>query len=212
MSDIEFWKSTPAKIFALLDYHSSVENPQDVKNKKLNNESLPKMTPEIFKQWSRQLSLDHFILNDWRNKMAGKTKNVGNIESKLLLDTKDFEQGVTRTEKRLLKLTGDFIKTQQNINGSLRNLNATFKENTDEISKRVGKVKDAVNGLNEANKGYSKNIVVAISSMEKSVVAELSKISQAFKELKVVSNENFDKGIKTLDRSVKQSSNNIKVS
>ena len=144
--------------------------------------------------------------------MAGKTKNVGNIESKLLLDTKDFEQGVTRTEKRLLKLTGDFIKTQQNINGSLRNLNATFKENTDEISKRVGKVKDAVNGLNEANKGYSKNIVVAISSMEKSVVAELSKISQAFKELKVVSNENFDKGIKTLDRSVKQSSNNIKVS
>lgn len=53
MSDIEFWKSTPAKIFALLDYHSSVENPQDVKNKKLNNESLPKMTPEIFKQWSR---------------------------------------------------------------------------------------------------------------------------------------------------------------
>ena len=38
MSDIEFWKSTPAKIFALLHYHSSVENPQDVKNKKLNNQ------------------------------------------------------------------------------------------------------------------------------------------------------------------------------
>lgn len=54
MSDEEFWKSTPAKVFALLDYHSKVENPQDLnKNKKLDNESLPKMTPEIFKQWSR---------------------------------------------------------------------------------------------------------------------------------------------------------------
>ena len=54
MSDKEFWDSTPANIFALLDYHSKVENPQDLnKKKKLDNESLPKMTPEIFKQWSR---------------------------------------------------------------------------------------------------------------------------------------------------------------
>ena len=54
MSDKEFWESTPAKIFALLDDHSKVENPQNLdKKKKLDNESLPKMTPEIFKQWSR---------------------------------------------------------------------------------------------------------------------------------------------------------------
>lgn len=49
MSDTEFWTSTPAKVFALLDYHSEVENPD--KNKKEKNENLPKMTPEIFKMW-----------------------------------------------------------------------------------------------------------------------------------------------------------------
>lgn len=48
MSDDEFWSSTPAKIFALLDYHSEVENPKKDKPK---NEDLPKMTPSIFKQW-----------------------------------------------------------------------------------------------------------------------------------------------------------------
>ena len=40
MSDKEFWESTPAKIFALLDYHSKVENPQNLdKKKKLDNET-----------------------------------------------------------------------------------------------------------------------------------------------------------------------------
>lgn len=52
MSDAEFWESTPAKIFALLDYHVKVENPKGIK-KELKNKDLPKMTPEIFKAWSR---------------------------------------------------------------------------------------------------------------------------------------------------------------
>ena len=48
------WISKQQLAFALLDYHSKVENPQNLdKKKKLDNESLPKMTPEIFKQWSR---------------------------------------------------------------------------------------------------------------------------------------------------------------
>ena len=41
MSDTEFWESSPAKIFALLDYHVKVENP----------DNMPKMTPDLFKQW-----------------------------------------------------------------------------------------------------------------------------------------------------------------
>lgn len=48
MSDDEFWASTPAKVFALLDYHSEVENPDKEKPPK----DIPKMTPEIFKSWS----------------------------------------------------------------------------------------------------------------------------------------------------------------
>lgn len=54
MSDEEFWTSTPAKIFALLDYHSEVENPDSKKNKNkgVRDGDIPKMTPEIFKLWS----------------------------------------------------------------------------------------------------------------------------------------------------------------
>lgn len=47
MSDEEFWRSTPAKIFALLDYHAKVESPKEEPPKEI-----PKMTPEIFKAWS----------------------------------------------------------------------------------------------------------------------------------------------------------------
>ena len=47
MSDDEFWRSTPAKIFALLDYHAKVESPKEEPPKEI-----PKMTPEIFKAWS----------------------------------------------------------------------------------------------------------------------------------------------------------------
>lgn len=50
MSDKEFWSSTPAKIFALLDYHSEVENPNKI-NKKGDIKNMQKMTPEMFKQW-----------------------------------------------------------------------------------------------------------------------------------------------------------------
>lgn len=55
MSDKEFWNSTPAKIFALLDYHTKVENPSRDSNKKNRDISeLPKMTPELFQRWSGQ--------------------------------------------------------------------------------------------------------------------------------------------------------------
>ena len=45
MSDTEFWESSPAKIFALLDYHVKVENPDKAKNDVKN---MPKMTPDLF--------------------------------------------------------------------------------------------------------------------------------------------------------------------
>lgn len=50
MSDIEFWSSTPAKIFALLEYHSKVENPtkEDLQKEKIKNAQ--QLTPDIFKQ------------------------------------------------------------------------------------------------------------------------------------------------------------------
>lgn len=48
MSDDEFWKSTPAKVFALLDYHAKVESPKKDEPQK----EIPKMTPELFKAWS----------------------------------------------------------------------------------------------------------------------------------------------------------------
>ena len=48
MSDTEFWESSPAKIFASLDYHVKVENPDKAKNDVKN---MPKMTPDLFKQW-----------------------------------------------------------------------------------------------------------------------------------------------------------------
>lgn len=51
MSDDEFWSSTPAKVFALLDYHAKVESPKEEKGKQ-SLENIPKMTPEIFKAWS----------------------------------------------------------------------------------------------------------------------------------------------------------------
>lgn len=53
MSDVEFWSSSPAKIFALLDYHLSVENPSKKPNKDVSD--LPKMTPELFKLWSGKM-------------------------------------------------------------------------------------------------------------------------------------------------------------
>lgn len=57
MSDKEFWESTPAKIFALLDYHAKVEAPPSTnKNgipKGLSNKDIPKMTLADFKAWSR---------------------------------------------------------------------------------------------------------------------------------------------------------------
>ena len=53
MSDIEFWSSSPANIFALLDYHVSVENPSKKPNKDVSD--LPKMTPELFKLWSGKM-------------------------------------------------------------------------------------------------------------------------------------------------------------
>lgn len=50
MGDNEFWGSTPAKIYALLDYHAKVENPskEDIQKEKLKNAQV--LTPEIFKQ------------------------------------------------------------------------------------------------------------------------------------------------------------------
>lgn len=50
MSDLEFWSSTPAKIFALLDYHSKIENPskEDLRREKAKNAQ--PLTPDIFKQ------------------------------------------------------------------------------------------------------------------------------------------------------------------
>lgn len=49
MSDSEFWKSTPAKIFALLDYHSSIENP------KKEEKEAPQMTPQLFQQFGGKI-------------------------------------------------------------------------------------------------------------------------------------------------------------
>lgn len=49
MSDSEFWKSTPAKIFALLDYHSSIENP------KKEEKEAPQMTPQMFQQFGGKI-------------------------------------------------------------------------------------------------------------------------------------------------------------
>lgn len=49
MSDVEFWESSPAKIFALLDFHVKVENPEKAGKKDVKD--MPKMTPDLFKQW-----------------------------------------------------------------------------------------------------------------------------------------------------------------
>lgn len=51
MSDTEFWRSTPAKIFALLDYHSSVENPDKDKLKEQELEKMPRMTPDMIQKF-----------------------------------------------------------------------------------------------------------------------------------------------------------------
>lgn len=50
MSDVEFWASTPAKIFALLEYHSKVENPDNFK-KTAPTKEVPKMTLKDFQSW-----------------------------------------------------------------------------------------------------------------------------------------------------------------
>ena len=62
MSDTEFWESSPAKIFALLDYHVKVENPDKAKNDVKN---MPKMTPDLFKQWGGGIKQPQI---DWREK------------------------------------------------------------------------------------------------------------------------------------------------
>lgn len=60
MSDSEFWSSTPAKIFALLDYHSEVENPDKSKKK---NENIPKMSISDFKQWGGTIRQSRLFYN-----------------------------------------------------------------------------------------------------------------------------------------------------
>lgn len=50
MSDLEFWASTPAKIFALLDYHSKIENPSKEDLQKEKAKKAQPLTPDIFRQ------------------------------------------------------------------------------------------------------------------------------------------------------------------
>ena len=48
MPDTESCESSPATIFASLDYQVQLENPDKAKNDVKN---MPKMTPDLFKQW-----------------------------------------------------------------------------------------------------------------------------------------------------------------
>ncbi len=53
MSDSEFWRSTPAKLFALLDYHNKIESPNEKGIKPPS--ATRKMTLDDFRGWGGRI-------------------------------------------------------------------------------------------------------------------------------------------------------------
>lgn len=129
-------------------------------------------------------------------------EEVGKLTATLELDTSKFERSVSRAEKKLDLLSNAFKKSQQNVNGSLRRLNANVVNSTSVLSKQINAQTNAINsGLNSISKSATTNSLQttnAIKAMQVAVVAELQKMSAAFVTLQKSTSQDFSTGIKDL--------------
>lgn len=139
-------------------------------------------------------------------------EEVGKLTATLELDTSKFERSVSKAEKKLDLLSNAFKKSQQNIDGSLRRLNANVVNSTSVLSKQITAQTNAINsGFNSISKSATTNSLQttnAIKAMQVAVVAELQKISASFVTLQKSASQDFSQGIKDL---AKTTQNNTKL-
>ncbi len=141
------------------------------------------------------------------------TENVGSISASLELQTGNFEKGIAKAEKKLDALSNKFEKSQQRINGSLIKINANVTKSTTSINKhlttlatRTSKNFDTLSTTITKSDNRTRE---SIKHMEKTLVAELKKMTESFKKLQQASNKNFTKGIDKLANTTKTNTTRI---
>lgn len=140
-------------------------------------------------------------------------EEVGRLKASLELDTSKFEKSVSRTEKNLDVLSNAFKKSQQNINGSLRRLNANIVNTTGILSRQINTQTKTINSslksIASSANANGANTVNAIKAMQASVVAELQMMRTAFVTFQKATNQDFTKGIKQLAQTTQTNTNAI---
>lgn len=140
-------------------------------------------------------------------------EEVGRLKASLELDTSKFEKSVSRTEKNLDLLSNAFKKSQQNINGSLRRLNANIVNTTGILSRQINTQTKTINSslksIASSANANGANTVNAIKAMQASVVAELQMMRTAFVTFQKATNQDFTKGIKQLAQTTQTNTNAI---
>lgn len=140
-------------------------------------------------------------------------EDVGSLQATLELDTKNFEQGVTKATKKLDTLSSSFQKSQKSIDKSLASIDKGVTNLSNVLTKQIGNQVKTLNtsmiSLKNTYNGNSRQIINAIRSMQTSVVGELQKMGKAFVSLEQSSKKDLSTGLKSLQKVSSGSSKSV---